>query len=198
MGTSTSARQLAGKFHKMAVDVNDGRKLALPGARLAEGILERHASQAGLVKGDKIAGSPWAGVYNRPSRGYDDGHVVGYSKPAHLVNDPTERHVIGARRLGSRNSLRSKIANAGTLKAFGGSGRGLFGTPLAAEIKSRTGTKKRKGARALKMGGRFAAYAFHPGTSGKQFFQRALPEVQKRVPPEVKKAVGGVLGKVFG
>jgi hypothetical protein len=75
----------------------------------------------------------------------------------------------------------------GAVTAFGGSAKGMFGK-LGKQSLSRSGNR-RGGARSLTINGDHRAYAFHPGTKGKGFAQRAKLTVAKQS-PEIYRRVG--------
>lgn len=183
MGTSTSGAQLRRKFVRLGNDLRDTRVPLNATALHVKGIMERSAASAHAL-GRRPSGKRKAiGVrYNvraRPGGGFA---VINYVGPAHLINNPTEQHFIGPSAFGSRSTLAQAGRGIGAVTAFGGSARGLL-TGLN-QSRRRRG---RRGARALTIGGNLRAYAFHPGTPGKQFFQHAkvraiatAPEVYAR------------------
>lgn len=90
------------------------------------------------------------------------------NRPAWLVNNPTQPHVIGAKLLGTRSAIARRA----------GGGRGAFGAFRTSYY--RRGVKyDRKGAKALTVGPDFYAYVKHPGTPGKPFWQAAVPKVNR-------------------
>ena len=140
-----------------------------------------------FAKEQFIAGAVAAGLRrggNLPSRGrakwgarFEDlrkaapGQVaalVKYVGPVHWAFWGTSPHIIAARKLATRRGARRRQAGLGAVAAFGGSNRGAFG---------RMGT--RRGAKALTVPGASGpkAYAFHPGTAGRNTW----PIVKNRV-----------------
>lgn len=101
-----------------------------------------------------------------------DNLTVKYTGPAHLIDKPTSQHFIGAKSLGTRGSLKGKARRVGAVAAFGGSNRGAFGSHR----------RTKNGKRALTIGGNVRAYAFHPGTKGKRFFQKAKKKSYDKLP----------------
>lgn len=97
--------------------------------------------------------------------------------PWQLVERDVQPHIVGAKSLGTRASIRKRA----------GGGRGAF-----------AGLKPRAGAKALAFGGLYRATARHPGTRGKQPWQRgidagydpALRRLQTVYRHALKKAVG--------
>lgn len=187
MGTSTSAAQLARKFDRMAQAVGDTRK-PLEAAGKAGKVL--FLASAGPVVGTVPTGKrkPIGARYDlgkRTSKGHGE-VVVTYTGPAHLVNNPTREHFISARRQASRTRSRKLAAGVGAVTAFGGTAAGMFGT-LGKQSMSRGGAL-RGGARSLTIGGDHAAYAFHPGTKGKGFAQKAKAAVRQTSPQVYRRA----------
>ena len=100
--------------------------------------------------------------------------LVYFVGAVHLIFMPTKPHLIGARHLGTRTSIRAKGRRLGASAAFGvrdakgaiAGNRGVFGT--LKNTTTRQGiVKDRMGARALHIAGtNWRPYAFHPGTSG--------------------------------
>ncbi|CAB5212474.1 hypothetical protein UFOVP196_20 [uncultured Caudovirales phage] len=96
--------------------------------------------------------------------------------PAHLKEGDTKSHIIGAKLLGTRNSIRNKSKRIGVNAAFGGSNRGVFGSRQRFVNYNEYGSvrqqaakgvlRERAGKKALTIGGNLRAYAFHPGTQG--------------------------------
>lgn len=173
MGTSTSGAQLARKFAVLADGMRDQRVPLNATALAVKRIMESSAAQAGAL-GNKPAGKRKAiGVrYDvRPPLA-----LVSYTGPAHLINNPTAAHFIGPSGLGSRSALAAASRGIGAAQAFGASGRGLL-TGL-----SQRGRRRRGGKRALTIGGNLRAYAFHPGTPGKGFYQKARLQAVKAAP----------------
>lgn len=100
--------------------------------------------------------------------------LVYFVGAVHLIFMPTKPHLIGARHLGTRTSIRAKGRRLGASAAFGvrdargaiAGNRGVFGT--LKNTTTRQGVvKDRMGARALHIAGtNWRPYAFHPGTRG--------------------------------
>lgn len=184
MGTSTSAAQLAGKLDRYARDMADTRVPLDATALHVKRLFEGSAASAGVLgrtpagKRKKI-GARYDHVRDAPGRGQV---VVAYTGPAHLLNNPTRPHFIGARRLGSRRRLSRISGRVGATAAFGGSNAGAFGSLLGATRTTRSGAVRSTGAAALTIGANLRAYAFHPGTRGKGFFQRARTAAEATAP----------------
>lgn len=73
-------------------------------------------------------------------------------------------------------------------------------SPHVIEPRGRTrtaGGRKRKGAQALTIGGNVRAYAHHPGTSGKAFYQRSVPQVATAAVMIMRRSTSTALRKVF-
>jgi len=117
--------------------------------------------------------------------------VISYTGAAHLINNPTKAHFIGAKRLGNRTAHRRRSAGVGAVAAFGGSNRGAFG--------SLRNLKAGRGAQALTIGPNLRPFAFHPGTKGKDFYRRARSQAVDKLPAVYgKAALTEPLRKVFG
>lgn len=99
--------------------------------------------------------------------------------PWQIVENDTDPHFITAGLLGAKGSTRAgrqrAAALAGSVAAFGGSARGVFGGMQSSTYQSRKGgTRVRKGKRAMVIGGNLRAYAAHPGTRGRQPWRRGI------------------------
>lgn len=179
MGTSTSTAQFAAKFVKMAHQLDNPRDALIVGAELGKKVFR---TSAGTAMGVRPSGTRKAiGVRDDFVR--KDAVSVFYTGPAHLINNPTKPHLITARRQASRTRSRQLVAGIGAVTAFGGTAKGMFGT-LGKQSLTRAGNQ-RGGARSLKIGGEHYAYAFHPGTKGKDFFSKAKKATETVVPPVV-------------
>lgn len=181
MGTSTSAREFGAKLHKLSQQIGDVKPALIEGAEVGKALFRASAASAGVL-GSTVEGKrkPVGVKDDFVKIQGQDGVVVTYTGPAHLVNNPTKPHFIGARRLGSRRRLAGLSAGVGAVTAFGGTAQGMFGS-LLDQRTTRSGVQ-RQASRALKIEGNFRPYAFHPGTPGKGFFQSAKPKVVAVVP----------------
>jgi hypothetical protein len=188
MGVSHSAAELGAKLKQAENVLGDAgtRKSLGPVADRVRGVMLRSAAGAGLRPGSKIAGRPWRGVYVR-NEGTKN-LAVGYASPAQLVNNKTRAHLIGARKLGTRKAISKRVTGASLVSA-------LTGTNVAASFRPRDITK---GAKALHFGGTFAAYVRSPGTRGKRFFEKAIPQAQKEGADEMGRTVNRALTRIFG
>lgn len=109
--------------------------------------------------------------------------IVYFTGAVHLIFSPTKPHIIGARHLGTRSSFSKRTKELGTLSAFGGGGRGTFGT-LKTTTTRRGVVKDRMGARALHIAGvNWRPYAFHPGTSGDRSIWPESKAIAARIAP---------------
>lgn len=137
------------------------------------GVAQQRAS---ITPSNKIARRKWNVGYDVKG-GANATTLVEFRGPVHLVFNKTKNHIIGARLLGTRNSIRSRSKQIGVNAAFGGSNRGAFG-PLKKQVNfnqygsvrqqaAKGTTRTRTGKQALTIGGNLRAYAFHPGTTGK-------------------------------
>lgn len=168
MGTSTSGSALGRKFMALAEGLGDTSVPLNATALHVKRIMEQSAASAGAL-GNKPAGKRKAiGVRYDIRGGKGSGQaLIAYVGPAHLINNPTSRHFIGASAFGSRKTLAGAAAGIGAVSAFGGTARGM--------LSGLKGSRRRRGTgkRALTIGGNLRPYAFHPGTAGKGFFQKA-------------------------
>ncbi|MFW6091952.1 MAG: hypothetical protein ACODAF_08710 [Actinomycetota bacterium] len=180
MGVSTSPQQLARKVDGFARDLGDTR-LALNATGLAvKKIMEGTAASAGALGATPSGKRKGIGV-RYDVRGGTRGSgavIVAYTGPAHLLNNPTSPHFIAPAGFGSRAALSEVGRGIGAVTAFGGSARGMLGSPG----QRGRGRRRRGGKRALTIGDNVRAYAFHPGTSGKRFFQAAKPVAAQTAP----------------
>lgn len=170
-------------------------------ALTAKSIFQGSAASAGVL-GRKPSGTRKAinARYDFKSAKQDlvDEVVVFYTGPAHLVNNPTKPHYIVAKHLAaSRGAGQERARLAGAASAFGGSARGAFGA-LQATRTTRRGTRARAGKRALTIDSNLRAYAAHPGTKGKHFFEKARAATT-RVAPRIfqREGIREPLRRVF-
>lgn len=170
--TFTKKLQSAGKV----IGEQGDRKSLLPVARTVQATLDVSAATAGLRKGSRIAGKPWRGTYIR-NQGTNE-LAVGYSSPAHLVNNTNRSHIIGARKLGTKKRISKQVLSA----------QGPVGLVLS---------DTRQGAKALHWPGHFARYVHHPGSRGKRFYERAKPVAQKEGGAVFQSTVHRALARVF-
>lgn len=179
MGTSSSVAELAGKFGKLADGMRDPNIPLGRTALAVKRIMESSAASAGVLGTVPQGKRKPIGVrYNlRNTKAGEAVAVISYTGPAHLINNPTSPHFIGASAFGSRSTLAQAGRGIGAVTAFGGTARGML-TGL-----SRRGRRRgRAGARALTIDANLRAYAFHPGTAGLAFFQKAAPKAIQMAP----------------
>lgn len=163
------------------------------------------AQTYGLGTGNLIARRKWA-ITDTVKGGAKASSIVSYQGPVHLVVGSTIPHIIGARLLSTRGSnyrtdkmtgakvrvvragagFAGKERKLGTNRAFGGSNRGAFGK-MKLTSTTRHGTEARQGAKALSWsgGGKFSAYAFHPGTKGKPGLWQESKRLAIEIGPKV-------------
>lgn len=110
--------------------------------------------------------------------------VVWFVGALHLIFMPTKAHIIGANLLGYRSTFKRRSKELGTLQAFGGGGRGTFGT-LKMTTVSRSGkVKERRGAQALLIPGvGWRPYAFHQGTPGERTVWEEQKAIARKIAP---------------
>ena len=117
--------------------------------------------------------------------------VVYFTGALHLIFMPTKAHLIGARHLGTRTSIRAKGRRLGASAAFGvrdarggiAGNRGVFGT-LKTTTTRQGVVRDRMGARALHIAGtNWRPYAFHPGTSGERYIWEESKQAARIIAP---------------
>lgn len=149
-----------------------------------------------------------AGKLIQGSRAVQFGTVAGVAEAAitgkiiFLANLPNRTMSNVPAKLGARFDIKG-IGHPTALVRYTGPAH-LLNNPTGAHTinprgRTRTaGGRKRGGAKALKFGqGQFAAYARHPGTSGKGFFQRAVPQVYAAAPKAIHRGVHARMARVF-
>ena len=154
-------------------------------------------SQGGISPSNKIARRKWNVGYDVQG-GMNATTLVSFRGPVHFVFGNTKQHIIGAKLLGTRNSIRNKAGKIGATSAFGGSNRGAFGKMQKQVNYNQYGSvrqqafkgqmRTRAGKQALTIGGNLRAYAFHPGTGGKTSVWPACKAAAIRIGPEVYSA----------
>lgn len=150
-------------------------------------------SQGGITPANKIARRKWNVGYDVQG-GMNATTLVSFRGPVHFVFGNTKQHIIGAKLLGTRNSIRKKSKLIGINAAFGGSNRGAFGKMQKQVNYNQYGSvrqqaakgvlRTRAGKQALTIGGNLRAYAFHPGTGGKTSVWPAAKAAAIRIGPE--------------
>lgn len=150
-------------------------------------------SQGGITPSNKIARRKWNVGYDVQG-GMNATTLVSFRGPVHFVFGNTKQHIIGAKLLGTRNSIRNKSKSIGVNAAFGGSNRGAFGKMQKKVNFNQYGSvrqqaakgvlRTRTGKQALTIGGNLRAYAFHPGTNGKSGVWPAAKAAAIRIGPE--------------
>lgn len=161
MGVSSSPREFAAKLDKLGRELNDVRVPLGATALHVKQLFEASAAAAGVLGSSPAGKRKSIGVrYDLKGSGPTMQAVVGYTGPAHLMNNPTRPHLIEPRR-----------------------GRG---------------SRRRRGASALVIEGSVRAYANHPGTRGKGFYQKAAA-VAARTAPRIyaQKQITEPLRRVF-
>jgi hypothetical protein len=170
------------------------------------------AASHGAKPGGKIARRKWNVGYNVMG-GTGATVKVEYRGPIHLLYGKTKQHIIGAKLLGTRSSIRSKSGRIGANAAFGGSNRGVFGKKQvkvnfnqygSVRQQAMKGTlRTRSGAHALTIGSNLRAYAFHPGTKGEPSAWPESKAAALRIAPagygkEIKKELAKSIGTQVG
>lgn len=152
----SDAAQFAAKCHRMATTIPRGQQRA--NEQAARAIKAAWFAASGLSQGSMVAGRKVA-IRDSTVGTAKVTTLISWVGPVHLVEGPTKAHVIAAKGLTTRGGARSKLL--GSRASFGGSARGSF-----------AGSSARKGKRGLKIGPNVRAYAFHPGTKGRGFWER--------------------------
>jgi hypothetical protein len=147
MGVSSSPREFAAKLDKFGRDLNNVRVPLNATALHVKRVMETSAATSGALGSKPKGKRKVVGVrYDLKGDGPTMQAVVGYTGPAHLVNNPTRPHRIEPRRPRGR------------------------------------ATRRRRGSTALVINGAVRAYANHPGTRGKGFFQKAAAVAARTAP----------------
>ncbi len=140
------------------------------------------AASAKLRPGGLIGKKPWRGVYVRTA---GQGYGVGYAKGATLVDQPTRAHIITPRKAGSAKNQHRYFRKTGKAKK---SIRGIVEEGIGGGYRGRHG---------IRIGGNWRAYAKHPGTKGKHFFDRSKVPTQQAASREMRKQQGLILAHTF-
>jgi hypothetical protein len=150
-------------------------------------------AQGGITPANKIARRKWNVGYDVQG-GMNATTLVSFRGPVHFVFGDTKQHIIGAKLLGTRNSIKNKSGRIGATAAFGGSNRGVFGKMQKKVNYNQYGSvrqqaakgvlRTRAGKQALTIGGNLRAYAFHPGTGGKTSVWPAAKAAAIRIGPD--------------
>lgn len=171
MGTSTSARQLASKFFDAAANVHAAKRTGL----VAEALFVKEALLRAPGAPHTVAGRK-AGV-RFDLRG--DEAVVRWFGPVHLVNNPTAPHEIRPRAFaGTRSTGTRAQRGAGLLAAFGVDATQSRGAVRLAD-------------------GNVRSRVSHPGTAGKQFFQKGKAVAQAQAFKAYSRSVHSALAEAF-
>lgn len=156
-------------------------------------------AQGGISPANKVARRKWNVGYDVQG-GMNATTLVSFRGPVHLVFGDTKNHFIGAKLLGTRNSLNHSSKRIATRKVASimgieaGSNRGAFGKMQKKVNYNQYGSTRqqafkgtlrtRAGKQALTIGGNLRAYAFHPGTGGKTSVWPAAKAAAIRIGPE--------------
>ena len=172
MGTSHSADELARKMFSAGEALSSNRPAIEQSAKAVKATFVTALRSAGVSGTTKVSRAVKA-RYDIKGGTQNATALVRYTGPAHLLNNRTRQHYITPRGLkGTKRGRQRQAAFASNApELFGGLSRG-----------------NKKGAKAIKIGGDFRAYAFHPGTKGLHFFERAKPIAAKVAPREYRKA----------
>lgn len=185
--SATIARQSA----RMAAEVSAAGRNACAAALLeVKGSIERErkrVTSTGRLRNVGSSGARLGVRYDVKGQKNPTG-LIRATGPWHLVEYDTKRHFIVARGLGFRSTAATRgqrASRAGTVMAFGGQARGIFG-----------GYGK-KGKRALVIGGMARAYAAHPGTKGRAPFRKGVEAGTPKAVNVVNKAHTAAVVKGF-
>lgn len=177
MGTSTSVNQFAAKLSTggptaISETVRDG---VMKTAQTGKAIFLANMGTTRLRnvgKGAKVGARYDAGAVS-PS---DAAALLYYTGPVHIINNDTRPHAIYPRGA----SVRDSEGNAARLSS------------------GRTRRRRRDGAQGLAFpDGNVRLYANHPGTKGKQFFERSKPQVEAARDRIMRVQLGASMRKVF-
>ena len=154
MGVSNSPRELAGKLNAFARDVGNVQVPLGATALHVKNLMQASAAASGAL-GSKPAGKRRTiGVrYDLKGAGPHMQAVVGYTGPAHLINNPTRPHRIEPRRPRGRATRRRRGAQAltinGSVRAWanhpGTTGARFYEQARAAAIRTAPRVFARKG-----------------------------------------------------
>lgn len=177
---------VARKMRACAHELDAASKIAVRDASLVmkDSVLREAARVTG---GDRKLGSMRNATLGArfDVRAVGDRHTSKLSAtgPWQLVENDTDPHYIVAGLLGARSTRagRQRMAGlAGSVAAFGGSARGVFGGVMPSTYTSRKGgTRVRNGKRAMTIGGNLRAYAAHPGTRGRRPWRKGIDSSQR-------------------
>lgn len=178
--TATVSSVVAAKLQRCAVEVAGSSEKAVRGAALllkTSVLNEAPKSLRGMGGARLGAGFDVKKVEDRHTA------FLRARGPWQIVEGDTDPHYIVAGLLGvdggTRAGRQASARNAGTVGAFGGSARGVFGGVQAKTYTSRKGGQRtRRGARAMTIGGNLRAYASHPGTRGKRPWRHGIDKAK--------------------
>lgn len=171
MASGTSGKvsaRIQAQSLRMAAEIADASRSACAAALLeVKGSVERERKRVTSTGRLRNVGSSGAllGVRFDVKGKRNPTGLIRATGPWQLVENDTQRHFIVAKGLGERSTRAvraGRASRAGTITAFGGQARGIFGGVGA------------KGKRALVIGGMPRAYAAHPGTRGRQPFKKGV------------------------
>lgn len=202
MGTSRSAAELADKFSRLAAEVPHANRDAIKlTSKAAEGVFVAGAVRAGLRPGGNLPAhgrAKWGArsqlgtsgttsfIGSSTATGAHVAAMVTYVGPVHWAIYGTSGHIIGARGRGTRRQWKSRYGQSVIRGAVGATG-GRSRSKAKALDSGGYGVRKR-GAKALSFGGRFATYATHPGANGRNTWPQTKKRVQELAPREFHRA----------
>lgn len=180
MGTSTTVGGFAGKIQAGGMAVQSAEWSAVNEAALAgKGIFLANMGTRtirNLGAGAKVgARYDMGGTPSAPTA------LLRYTGPVHILNNDIRPHAIYPR--GAR--VRAED---------GAIARGL---PNASSPRGRSFGARRGGAMGLTIGPNVRLYANHPGTTGKQFYERSVPQVKAVAAKIMRTRIGSALRSVF-
>lgn len=206
MGTSRSSVELVRKLNDLGTATQRKAKNVVDeGALAAKTIMLATAASKGVTPGRKIGDRKWGVRYDVKGT-TNPTALVRFTGPFHLVNNPTDPHIIGARRLGTRGAFRARQRQLEVVGAFSGrSSRGGFSENVGmfGALRGQSDTRRnglvlnRQRAKALKFGSSHYAYVFHPGTPGKRIFEAAKVVAERRVPKVMAARQMSIWGQVM-
>lgn len=176
---ASSAADLVRKLDRLATTVDRGKTAAIgETAMVVKAEMLLGPSRSGIRPTTRIAGAKWGvGFELKPKWA-----LVSYRGPLHWAEWGTQAHVIGAKQLGSRASIR----NAAGFRTASGSTRGAFG-----------GARGGKGKRALVIPGAATpkAWAWHPGARARPFWDATRKRAQESGSDEYRRVLNRQIRK---
>jgi len=169
MGTSASAAQLASKLQRAAKAIPDASAAGVNRVALEGKAIFLANMGTRRIRNLGKNGAKVGARYTAAKSEVNPTALLFYTGPAHILNNPTKAHPI---------------------------------YPRGARVRDEGGaiTKRRRsgGAKGLTLpGDNVRLYVNHPGTSGKRFFEKSVPQVARAQGRQHRAAIGAELRKIF-